>query len=281
MRFNDVLIHLPTYPDPATDDAVRQAVDICGWLGGQVRAALFEVEFRLANHPLADAVLHIGDMARAEEQRCRDAKRVLEAEFMRYAHERGLAASILPAHGETYQIPDMLAAMGRTSDICVMPYGPGHLDQRVAAEAIIFGSGRPVLLVPPREAFTVKPELNCVEIAWDGGRAAARAVADAMPLLTRAAEVRILSVFGPRGRGKGAPASELVRHLGAHGVAALVEEVETKGDPEERLLAMLKPGRADLAVMGAFARSGVREFLLGGATDAMLDGPPIPVLLAH
>lgn len=39
--------------------------------------------------------------------------------------------------------------------------------------------------------------------------------------------------------------------------------------------------RLDLLVMGGFGHARVREFVLGGATDAMFDAPPCPVLMSH
>ncbi|WP_204349535.1 hypothetical protein, partial [Stenotrophomonas maltophilia] len=47
------------------------------------------------------------------------------------------------------------------------------------AEIALFGSGRPVLLVPFIQRD--RPALGTVLVAWDGSRAAARAVGDAMP----------------------------------------------------------------------------------------------------
>jgi len=38
---------------------------------------------------------------------------------------------------------------------------------------------------------------------------------------------------------------------------------------------------ADLLVMGGFGHARVREFVLGGATDAILEAPPCPVLMSH
>ena len=51
-------------------------------------------------------------------------------------------------------------------------------------------------------------------VAWDGSRPAARAVADALPILERAKEVRVLTVVNEKELGSEAPAAELARYLG-------------------------------------------------------------------
>lgn len=38
---------------------------------------------------------------------------------------------------------------------------------------------------------------------------------------------------------------------------------------------------SDLLVMGAYGRSRVREFILGGATEHMLHDPKAPLFLVH
>ncbi|MBK4723258.1 universal stress protein [Azospirillum sp. YIM DDC1] len=38
---------------------------------------------------------------------------------------------------------------------------------------------------------------------------------------------------------------------------------------------------ADLLIMGAFGHSRMREFILGGATQGILDNLQVPVLFSH
>ena len=56
---------------------------------------------------------------------------------------------------------------------------------------LLFGSGGPVLLLPTSDtAF----HLEVATIAWDGSRAAARAVRDALPIIAHAKKVVVLIV---------------------------------------------------------------------------------------
>jgi hypothetical protein len=78
-----------------------------------------------------------------------------------------------------------LAVAARPSDIVIVSRPTGGLSlDRDLTEAILFTSGRPVLVIPPH--WKQSPEFKNVLIGWDGGARAARAVGDAMPLLTRA-----------------------------------------------------------------------------------------------
>jgi len=59
-------------------------------------------------------------------------------------------------------------------------------------EQVILGSGRPVIVVP--YAGTFKTMGQHVMVAWNASREATRAVNDALPILERAARVRVVSV---------------------------------------------------------------------------------------
>ena len=68
----------------------------------------------------------------------------------------------------------------------------------VIVEAALFDSGRPVIIVPYIPKAPLK--LDRVMVCWDGGRAAARAVGDAMPLLQRAGRVQVVIIANEPGK---------------------------------------------------------------------------------
>jgi hypothetical protein len=59
-------------------------------------------------------------------------------------------------------------------------------------ETEMFNSGRPMLMVPYIYRGLLK--LDRIMICWDGGRPAARAVHDAMPLLHQAEAIDVVTV---------------------------------------------------------------------------------------
>lgn len=181
-----------------------------------------------------------------------------------------------------FEETEALARAARTHDLTLVPISPTVLADRVVAEAILFGSGRPVVIYPEDREISPADHFRTVVIAWDGEAAAARAVADAMPLLIRAFEVRIFVALSDKPHTIGDTAIDLVRHLAAYGVAAAVDVRQGEGRTIcERLRDYVAATQPDLLVMGGFGHARLREFVLGGATDAMLESPPCPVLMSH
>jgi nucleotide-binding universal stress UspA family protein len=146
-------------------------------------------------------------------------------------------------------------------------------------EAVLFGSGRPLLLAPKSEPATVG---TSVAIAWDGGRAASRAVAAAMPLLSQAGRVVILSGDHPA-LGRASDPDRLAESLACHGIPAVNHAVTADGQHMSKaLMRSAVENGCDMLVMGAYGHSRFREMVLGGVTRGVLDVPAdLPILMAH
>ena len=149
------------------------------------------------------------------------------------------------------------------------------------AEAVIFGSGRPTLVLP--ESPRARPfELGTVAVAWDFSRAAARAVSDAMPLLEKARKVRIVTVTNEKKLDSKHSAEALAKNLARHGIDVVLDKVDANGRRiGEVLEAYTVSHQVDVLVMGAYGHSRWREFILGGATKSLLSKPPLPILFSH
>jgi len=159
------------------------------------------------------------------------------------------------------------------------PEGP---DTSNVIEAVLFGSGRPVLIVP-YIILHVPSQLRTVLVAWNEGRLAARAIADALPLLQMADRVEVVTVSGtnPRGSWHGS-ADMMAQHLAQHGIKADMKAL-ARGDVDigNTLVSYAADVSADLIVMGAYGHSRLREIVLGGTTRTILQSMPVPVLMAH
>jgi nucleotide-binding universal stress UspA family protein len=281
MSWKDLLVVL----DPAADTAERAAL----------AAALAE---RFAAHlaglypvPSAELSRHAAypDLAMLEpvyhEWRERALQQAEEARlaFERAARLRGLSSE-WRAVAEGPEADAVLHA--RCADLTILgqrnPDDEAMEMYRPSPERVMLASGRPILMVPYAGHFPTLGER--VLIAWNAGREAARAVADAMPLLTAAAEVHVLAVDaqpGPDGSGE-VPGADIALHLARHGVEARVERTQSAGVPiGELLLSRAADLAADLLVMGAYGHSRARELLLGGATRSVLAAMTIPVLMSH
>jgi len=142
--------------------------------------------------------------------------------------------------------------------------------------------GRPVLVVP--YAFERRPVGHRVLVAWNASREAARAVTDALPLLKRAGQVHVVA-FEPEksGAAHGAePGADIALYLTRHGVKVTVSRYDAPDvDVGNQLLSRAFDLSADLIVMGAWGRSRLREFILGGVTRTLLESMTVPVLMSH
>lgn len=177
---------------------------------------------------------------------------------------------------------DALMFHARHADLAVL----GLAERRQASvevlglsEKLVFASGRPCLLLP--RDWPVERGVRRVVIGWNGGREAARAIGDALPFLLAADAVHLVVVpdartKGPYGR---EPGADMAAHLARHGVRVVLEQ-QAGNDAGAVLLERCAAIDACLLVMGAKGRSEVGEFLLGGATRAVLGAARLPLLVS-
>jgi nucleotide-binding universal stress UspA family protein len=166
-----------------------------------------------------------------------------------------------------------LSVVGQTvPDIAL----PGDL----LIEAALFESGRPTVIVPYIQTDDIK--LNHVLVCWDHGRHAARAVADALPLLARSKKVEVVMVTRHDGKPSDLPGAEIAEHLARHRLKVELKRlIAADLDVANAVLSHAADVGADFIVMGGYGHSRLREFVLGGATYGMLQSMTVPVLMAH
>jgi len=230
---------------------------------------------------LANAFVHLDEIAEEAEGRSA-ATAQLEAACARIAAETaGSAISTQSVVAKLFEEADVVSRAARTRDLTLVAIGPAVLADRDLAETVLFGSGRPVLLYPENQEITPSDGFETVAIAWDGSARAARAVADALPLLHRAKSVRIFIAIGEKPQAVTGAARDLIRHLRTHGITAALDERLSQKSIGHQLADYTAETKPDLLVMGAFGHARLREFVLGGATQAVLEAPPCPVLMSH
>ncbi len=171
---------------------------------------------------------------------------------------------------------DELARRGRLADLVIVrgPVAEGGLSQ--AVETAMFATGRPLLMVPE---ILPKRLGSSLAIAWDGTLGAARAAGAALPLLSRAETVTILTADMEKA---GTKPSALADYLAEHGITARTWAfLPEEGALGERLLGEAEAAEADMLVMGAYGHSRLREMVLGGVTQSVTAKAKIPVFMAH
>jgi nucleotide-binding universal stress UspA family protein len=175
---------------------------------------------------------------------------------------------------------DILPEEARLADLVVLAQDETVIGLGAPGiEAVLFGSGRPLLLAPTSEPASVG---TSIAIAWDGGRAASRALSAAMPLLSHTGSVVILSGDRPA-LGRASDPGRLAESLECHGITAVIHNVSADGQYMSKALmrSCIELG-CDMLVMGAYGHSRFREMVLGGVTRGVLEAPvDLPILMAH
>ncbi len=148
-------------------------------------------------------------------------------------------------------------------------------------DRVTLGAGRPVVVVPSFGKHTGSPRV--VTLAWNGRREAARAAADAMPMLQGAETVYLLTVnegrHGGDSRHNDREMEKALARQGVNVVPSRVLELELTAGEEIRMRAL--DHQADMLVMGCYGHSRMREMALGGVTRHILREMTTPVLLSH
>jgi len=285
MAFKRLLVLLRSYPAATPVDAVKKAVDVAVALDARISALACAVFPRMPGSILGGLVAVPSLVGESHRKIAGDTQQLLQS-FAGVARDRGVLGQEIYKECEPDALPPLLSAHARLADLTIMPMPTGgyveQLDSHWYAETALFESGHPVLILPQDERPSRPIAFDTVIVAWDNTRAAARAIADAMPILQRAKSVRVVTVANEKTLVADPASAEIVTHLAAHDVQAVHETVDAAGRDAGAVLADCMRGRsADLLVMGGYGHSRMREFMLGGATRSMLTHPPGLVFLSH
>lgn len=144
-------------------------------------------------------------------------------------------------------------------------------------ELIAQRSGKPVLIVPA--GYEAKSENQTAVVGWDGRRASARALADAMQIIENGWHVRVVSVGETVSQDE--ETLSVMTHLERHGLNADRVFLDRSGSIGDTILGYCKKSGAGMLVMGAYEHSKFNEDILGGVTNHILRNAPLPVLMSH
>lgn len=274
-----MLVPLHTYPDGNADGIARQVAMYARHLQADVCALACNIDLPSPTSILGTLVVNVPAMIREAKAGSRARSAALIDAMKAELDPLGIPLRTLEAERYPAEFGDVIAREARYHDFVL--FGMGQRDglPRLTAETVIFGSGRPTLLVP-ETAPTKAPDH--VAIAWDGGSAAARAVSDAHPFLRRAGSVSIVTVAGEKPLTDDHAGERLAEYLADHGIEAQPLRLQDDGRPIADILqAHVCDVGAGLLVMGGFGHSRMRDFVLGGATRGVLEDLRVPVLVSH
>jgi nucleotide-binding universal stress UspA family protein len=269
---------LLTYPDTVSVKAAAAAAKMAAAIGADLDVMIYSVDLPRSSASFGGMVINLSDMIRKVENDSREHSAGLAAAVQDMARSHGLAFQLDQRHAVPAEAIQGAVAEARYRDLAIVPWSEDNLTSRELAEALIFGAGRPVLLVPEtHEAVAI----SHVAVAWDGSRVAARALADARPFLAAGARVTVL-MAGDEKKLEAGIGDLLVDSLSRRGVTAAVRTVSAKDRPVAQALqdACGEVG-AGLLVMGGYGHSRLRDFVVGGATQGVLAATTMPVLMSH
>lgn len=179
--------------------------------------------------------------------------------------------------------PLILSTLARRFDLSVfMQSEPNGVDNDDMIERSLFESGRPLIVVPYIQKDGLK--LDHVVCCWDGSRAAAGAVNDALPLLVKAATVDLLIVLNEKTNSSpnAIRGAEIAKHLARHDVKVQITTVPAADiGVTSAILSYVADIAGTLIVMGGYGHARLREVILGGVTRDMLKSMTVPVFMSH
>lgn len=275
--WKDILVYAPYEAPRIAETAVSYAAALAASADAHLSVLSLAIEMPLPNIP------EIGGVREAIEQR-RKAFRQEVAEFVEarrkqagHTSSKVEALTTLVANGS---VEDVVASYARLHDLTIVGGGNDAASADDALNAALFASGRPLIRVP--ESGRTSFGLGRIMVAWDGGVASSRSVADAMPVLRAAQMVQVVRITDDTRPQAHVPSIDLARHLTRNGVKVEVRDAAREGMSVGRAL-LREAGKmdADLMVMGGYGHSRLRETILGGATRSILDEARLPVLMSH
>jgi nucleotide-binding universal stress UspA family protein len=273
------LLPLVTYPDPVSPHVGTNATIVSAALEAELHALAVNADIPPVSNVLSKFLLNTPELIREANARSRRNGEDILHVVADQAKRAGVKlvtdrmATSLPLLG------DLAANRARYFDFILIGWEAANESTHTLAEDVIFGSGRPAILLPE----LVKPAaFDHVAIAWDGSRVAARAVADATPLLRRASKISVMTVTDEKALPEGDPGARLGIGLRERGLSAEAHAVLSAGSDIAVTLQenAIRLG-ANLLVMGGYGHTRMRDFILGGATDGILRDLCLPVLISH
>jgi nucleotide-binding universal stress UspA family protein len=273
----DIVVNLSIgeKPGPAGDYAISVAAAFDAHLAGI--AFLYDPIV-----PVSGAGYIPSEVIETQERDNEAATRAALDRFTAASARAGVTAEPLTLSASFAGVGQQFGRIARRFDIAIVGQAEPQTSavEEIVAESALFESGRPVIIVPYIQKAPLK--LDRVMLCWDGSRAAARAIADAMPLLLRAGRVEVVIVANERGKQDEIEGADMGGHLARHGLNVEVKRTALGGiDVADVILSHAADASSDFIVMGGYGHSRLREFVLGGVTRSIFRSMTVPVLMSH
>lgn len=272
MGFSDILVHVHSLGSTAP---VTLAIALSKRFGGHLTGLYALNDVAMFKLMLGEAPQQVRELIECDYADAGKAERG----FRQLSMQEGVAADWQIGEGDA---AELLCVAARLKDLILVGQTEAADPGWDVAERVVLTTSTPTMVVPATSRINAIGER--VLVAWNGSREAALAVRAARPFLANADHVTVLvgenrEKFSAMTR---VPPVDIGAYLQRHGIAAEMRPLD-RPDAEAGLVIVdaAQHLRADLIVMGAYGRSRLREWVLGGATRHLLKTMPVPVLMAH
>jgi len=226
-----------------------------------------------------DAYLPADAMAAVQETE-REHEKEVEAKFKALTDADGMSDRISFFSTQGYP-NDVISEFARTYDLVVVGQPGGKAEDyhhEPHPDTIALQAGRPVLVAP--RGYDGHDFTGGALVAWDGKRAASRALSDAMDLLEVETAITVLYVGDEEDVRQ--PGRDVLEHLSRHGLKPKLTVQQAAGiSIADIVLNTCAETDAAILVMGAYEHSRFSEIILGGVTKDVLSQSHIPILISH
>ncbi|MDH3636065.1 MAG: universal stress protein [Gammaproteobacteria bacterium] len=279
MDFKNILIHLDH--SSGCQNRLTTAFDLAKKFSAKLNGLFVVPDYVVPSY--VEAQISVDLITDVTEKAIARAQEKL-AEYQKLADDAGVSMQSQVVEG---QVIPILREHSKYADLLMLgqdqPDDPDNASYGLA-DALLFEGGCACLVVPHSGKLAAPGKR--VLLTWNASRESARALREAMPFLTRAESVVVLSSEPDDGNediARGHPhAQELSRFLESHGIEAVSSGIS---DPDisasDAIIGQAADMNADLIVMGAYGHARLREIILGGVTRDLLKQSSVPLLLAH
>ncbi|OAN92887.1 hypothetical protein A8B84_17435 [Marinobacter sp. EhC06] len=263
------------------DRRLAIAADIAACWNACLIAVFVATPLRAMPHAYAVAGPAMRTLLDQHRVRVRDAETQVRDRFEAMVRARGISAEWRLSESE---LAEELMLHARYAGLALVPPFESSPEPSMTvrmAEHVIFGSGRPTILIP--DEWAAGRIGRRVVVGWNASREATRAVGDALPFLAQAEAVKVVCVCDePDGELECREdfGADLCRHLARYGVQVTLEQVDG-GKVGPVLLEQARAFNADMLVIGAYGHTRLTRLVLGSATRTVLCQASIPVLVSR
>jgi nucleotide-binding universal stress UspA family protein len=279
MKYKNILLHLDN--SSGCRNRLETAFGLAQKYGASLTGMLVVPTYIVPSY--IEAQISVDVMTDVTEKALARARETVSG-YQQLADKAGVTLQAEVVEGEIIPI---LREHSKYADLLILgqdhPEDPDNHSYGLA-DVLLF-DGACACLIVPHSGKLATPGTR-VLLTWNASRESAHALREAMPLLTSADDVVVLSSEPDDGNdtmADGHPhAQALMKLLNSHGINAISSGFgDTDLDASETIMGQAADMNADLIVMGAYGHSRLREIILGGVTRDLLKLAPTCLLLAH